>query len=35
VARAGRHFDPGRSTQTDRFLLWLEQRRKKSPRLNP
>jgi hypothetical protein len=35
VARAGRHFDPARSTQTDRFLLWLEQRREKSPRLNP
>lgn len=35
LARAGRHFDPGRSTQTDRFLRWLDQRRGSSPDLNP
>jgi hypothetical protein len=35
VARAGRHFDPDRSTQTDRFLCWLDQRRGKSTDPNP
>jgi hypothetical protein len=27
VTRAGRHFHPGRSTYTDRFLNYLERRR--------
>jgi hypothetical protein len=35
VARAGRHFDPARSTQTDRVLHWLDQRRGKTSDLNP
>jgi hypothetical protein len=27
VARAGSHFDPNATTNTDRFLRWLELRR--------